>query len=78
MEEALHGRNLTVVIGDFLDTNAFWETRSQTWRTMTRFAQTRLIDTSAMHRGHSHMLMSDNGSEALLHTVMEHDRTHPH
>ena len=78
MEEDLNGRNLTVVIGDFLDTSAFWETRSQTWRTMTRFAQTRLIDTSAMHRGHSHMLMSDNGSEALLHAVIEHDRVHPH
>ena len=67
----LHGRNVTVVIGDFLDISAFWEKRKDTWHTMTRFENTRLIDTRAIRRGHSHMMMSDRRSNSLLHDVME-------
>jgi len=70
-EDDLSGRNLCVVIGDFLDISAFWEKRRDTWHAMAGLANTTLIDTAAVSPGHSHMLMFDKGSNALLHDVMQ-------
>ena len=69
-ESDLHGRNVLVVIGDFLDVDPLWESRKSTWAAIAGLASADMIDTAAMRRGHSHMLMSDAGSDDLLQDVL--------
>lgn len=68
--EDLHGRAVRIVIGDFLDRDAFWDKRLAIWEELAALPNAMLLGPQELGPGHSHMIMSDQGSERSLRIIL--------
>ena len=68
--DALHDTSLSVLVGDFLDSDEFWDSRLRAWTTLAAFPKSTLLGPADLGAGHSHMLMLDQNSEHVLASVL--------
>ncbi|MEL7397618.1 MAG: hypothetical protein AAFN44_14750, partial [Pseudomonadota bacterium] len=61
---------LSVLVGDFLDSDEFWDSRLRAWTTLASFPKSTLLGPADLGAGHSHMLMLDQNSEHALASVL--------
>ncbi len=70
-ENELHGKSVCLIVGDYLDQDAFWEDRAKIWAELSNLRNVSLLGPNELGQGHSHILMSDRCSSRMVQTALD-------